>query len=56
MNPPFSRSAGKVNTKFGYTEKQLKEKMNEEYSSILKHNNITGVGQAGMRPFYISRR
>jgi type I restriction-modification system DNA methylase subunit len=52
MNPPFSRSA-KTNVKFGYTEKSIKEMMDKELSNILKGNNLSGIGQAGLGAIFV---
>lgn len=54
MNPPFSRSAGLINTKFGYEEEKIKKELNKYLSDLGKKFGLAGVGQAGLGAYFIA--
>ena len=53
MNPPFSRSAGKVNVKFGFENKKIMKEMNNKLKKLGRILNISGIGQAGLGAYFI---
>lgn len=53
MNPPFSRSAGTVNIKFGYTKKETMDLLNKELRKMGNKMGFTGIGQAGLGAYFI---
>lgn len=53
MNPPFSRSAGKVNIKFGYVEKNTAQRMNKKLLKLGKLLGYKKIGQAGLGAYFI---
>lgn len=53
MNPPFSRSAGTVNIKFGYEEKDIINKMNKHLRDLGRKLAFTGIGQAGLGAYFV---
>ncbi len=53
MNPPFSRSAGKVNIKFGYEKKDIMQRMNKQLRKLGKRLGYDGIGQAGIGAYFI---
>lgn len=53
MNPPFTRTAGSVNIKFGYATPETKKIMDEDFRNLIKENSLTGVGQAGFGALFI---
>jgi len=53
MNPPFSRSAGVVNIKFGYVERDVMNIMNKKLSQLGKDLGFRKIGQAGLGAYFI---
>jgi len=53
MNPPFSRSAGSVNVKFGYEEKDIMKLMNKRLRELGRDHNYEGIGHAGLGAYFI---
>ena len=53
MNPPFSRSAGLINTKFGYENSEIQEKLNKHLSKLGSKLGLSGIGQAGLGAYFI---
>jgi len=53
MNPPFSRSAGLINTKFGYAKEDIKKRLNKHLSKLGKKINLSGIGHAGLGAYFI---
>jgi len=52
MNPPFSRSAGTVNIKFGYEEKDIRVRLDKRLREIGKSLGYEGIGQAGLGAYF----
>jgi len=53
MNPPFSRSAGKVNVKFGYTEEEVRKQMNQKLKKLGESFGYKRVGHAGLGAYFV---
>jgi len=53
MNPPFSRSAGTVNIKFGYAKEEVMVLLNRELRKMGKKMGFEGIGQAGLGAYFI---
>jgi type I restriction-modification system DNA methylase subunit len=52
MNPPFSRSC-QPNIKFGYTDKEIRERMNRALRRLGKKLGYQRIGQAGLEAYFI---
>jgi len=53
MNPPFSRSAGDINIKFGYVEEEVRKEMNEKLRRLGEGLSYQQIGQAGLGAYFI---
>jgi type I restriction-modification system DNA methylase subunit len=52
MNPPFTRSVG-GNLLFGSLPKEERARLQKALSQILKENDLTGIGQAGLGAVFV---
>ncbi len=52
MNPPFTRSVG-GNLLFGSLPKEERARLQKKLNQILKENNLTGIGQAGLGAVFV---
>jgi len=52
MNPPFTRSVG-GNLLFGSLPKEERARLQRTLSQILKENDLTGIGQAGLGAVFV---
>jgi hypothetical protein len=53
MNPPFSRSAGRVNVRYGYETEEIKKKMQDKEMSLISRLGFKGIGKAGLGATFI---
>jgi len=53
MNPPFSRSAGTINTKFGFEkDEEIKKRMNSQLRKFGSDCGFSGIGHAGLGAYF----
>ena len=52
MNPPFTRSVG-GNLLFGSLPKEERARLQKDLSQILRENDLTGIGQAGLGAVFV---
>jgi len=53
MNPPFSRSAGSVNVRYGYVDESVRKEMQKEEKKVLERLGFRGIGHAGLGASFI---
>jgi len=53
MNPPFSRSAGDVNLRYGYEKEEIRREMQKEEKNLIRRLGWQGIGQAGLGASFI---
>lgn len=53
MNPPFSRSAGKVNIRYGYIDDSTRQQILKEEQKLIERLGFKGIGHAGLGAIFI---
>ncbi len=52
MNPPFSRSA-KPNLTFGYSQSEVRRRMQGALTALARSLGLSGIGRAGLGPYFM---